>query len=279
VFSDHDHDGDEDLLVVGEWMPITVFENRGGKLLPSKITSLAGTQGLWFSIAARDIDGDGDTDYFAGNLGLNSKFKASAEKPFLIFADDFDDSGSCDIVLSSRHDGNLVPSRGRQCSAQQMPFIARKFPDYQSFAEASLADIYGRQALEKAFQRSVTRLDSLFLENTGDGQFAIHSLPMPTQVAPVMDFGFLDFNGNDREEVILVGNHYRTEAETVRYDASHGSVLSLHHGGFKVIDMADSGFFHPGNARDLQIIRTVQGPLLLVADNDGELRGYARGKR
>lgn len=274
LFTDHDNDGDEDLLVVGEWMPITFFENQAGKLRRQKIASLADTEGLWFSIAGRDIDHDGDTDYFVGNLGLNTKFKASVEQPFLIYADDFDASGTCDIVLCSRHDRTLVPLRGRQCSAQQMPFIAKRFPDFQSFATASLADIYGQQALQKALQRSATRLASVFLENTGDGEFAIHKLPNPAQVAPVMDFGFLDLDGDGREEVILVGNHYQTEAETVRYDASHGAVLAWREGALEVIDARTSGFFHAGNAKDLSLIRTKEGILVLVTNNDGELCGY-----
>ena len=145
VFSDYDQDGDDDLMVVGEWMAIQLFENTNGKFTAAQSPVLSNTQGIWFSIEANDVDGDGDTDYLVGNLGLNTKFKASDKKPFHIFCDDFDNSGTYDIVLTSNYKGTLVPSRGRECSSQQMPFIKEKFPSFEAFAEASLEDIYGRE--------------------------------------------------------------------------------------------------------------------------------------
>ena len=138
LFSDYDSDGDDDLITVGEWSPIKIFNNENGSLSPANIESLNETTGLWFSLAENDLDQDGDIDYFIGNIGLNTKFKVNDKKEFHIYSHDFYSNGTYDIVLSSNYNGNLVPSRGRECSSEQMPFIKDKFEDYRSFANATL---------------------------------------------------------------------------------------------------------------------------------------------
>ena len=267
-FSDFDQDGDEDLIVVGEWMPITIFENKKGKLIQKKLPSLDKTTGLWFSLAAKDLDNDGDLDFLVGNLGLNSKYKSNSKKTFQIYCDDFDQSGTYDIVLTSNYHGALVPARGKECSSQQMPFIAKKFPTYQSFAKAKLVDVYGQKNLDKALHYKADILESIYLENLGNGDFEIHKLPIEAQFSPIMDFGFKDLDGDQKDEILLVGNHYDTEVETVRYDASFGTVLSFIDGGFYVIPSAKSGFVVDGNAKCILVI----GDGVLVGRNDGFLK-------
>ncbi|MET2984596.1 VCBS repeat-containing protein [Aureibaculum conchae] len=274
IFSDYDTDGDEDLIVVGEWMPITLFENVNGKLEHKENESLRNTEGLWFSIAGNDIDNDGDVDYFLGNLGKNTKYKASTEKPFHVFCDDFDNSGTYDIVLTSNYKGTLVPSRGRECSSQQMPFIKDKFPTFTSFAEASLEDIYGDDKLKNALHYQAKKLESVFLENLGNGKFAIHHLPNQVQLSPIMSFEFLDIDNDNYKEIIIVGNHYKTEAETVRYDASYGSVLSYKNGKFSVRDTKNTGFSNKGNAKSTIIIDSKDKKQLLVANNNERIRVF-----
>ena len=274
TFSDYDADGDEDLILVGEWMPITLFENENGKLEPKENESLKNTEGLWFSIASNDIDNDGDIDYFLGNLGKNTKYKASSEKPFHVFCDDFDSSGTYDIVLTSNYKGTLVPARGRECSSQQMPFIKDKFPTFTSFAEASLEDIYGDDKLKNALHYQAKKLESVFLENLGNGKFAIHHLPNQVQLSPIMSFEFLDIDNDNSKEIIIVGNHYKTEAETVRYDASYGSVLSYKNGEFSVRDAKNTGFSNKGNAKSTIIIDSKDKKQLLVVNNNERIRVF-----
>ena len=278
-FSDYDNDGDEDLILVGEWMPITIFENINGKLQPKEIESLKNTEGLWFSIAGNDIDNDGDIDYFLGNLGKNTKYKASVEKPFHVFCDDFDHSGTYDIVLTSTYKGTLVPSRGRECSSQQMPFIKDKFPTFASFAEASLADIYGDDKLKNALHYAAKKLESVFLENLGNGEFAIQNLPRAVQISPIMDFEFMDIDGDNLAEIIIVGNHYKTEAETVRYDASYGAVLSFKNEKFTVRNPDTTGFFNKGNAKSIAVINSKSDKHLLVSNNDDKIQIYQISKQ
>lgn len=273
-FSDYDQDGDEDLIVVGEWMPITIFENYEGKLWLKRNESLQNTEGIWFSMAANDIDHDGDMDYFIGNLGLNTKFKANSKKEFHVFCDDFDGSGTYDIVLSNKYKGTLVPSRGRECTSQQMPFVKNKFRNFESFAEASLVDIYGKENIERALHYEAKILESVFVENLGNGQFEIQRLPNAVQVSPIMDFDFLDINGDNSEEIIIVGNHYNPEVETVRYDASYGGVLSYTADGFEIKNIKNTGFVSKGNSKDICIIDTKNEKLLLVANNNDALQSF-----
>ncbi|WP_242117421.1 VCBS repeat-containing protein [Aestuariivivens sediminicola] len=273
IFTDYDNDGDDDLIVVGEWMPITIFQNNNG-VLEAVEDVLQDTEGLWFSIEAEDIDKDGDVDYFIGNLGLNTKFKASKEKPFHVFCDDFDNSGTYDIVLTSNYKGYLVPSRGRECSSQQMPFIKEKFPTYTEFAEAKLEDIYGEEALERALHLKATTLKSIFLENTGEG-FIIKELPREFQIAPIMDFEFLDIDKDGSNEIIAIGNHYNSEVETVRYDASYGNVMAFNKGDFKVYDLSATGFLNIGNSKDVITLKHSDGNMILVTNNNDHVNLFS----
>lgn len=274
-FSDFDGDGDDDLIVVGEWMPITIFESLNGKFSLNTSTSLNDTEGSWFSIESHDIDNDGDLDYFVGNLGKNTKFKASSDKPFEVFCDDFDSSGTYDIVLTSNYQNELVPSRGRECSSQQMPFILDKFPTYKDFAEASLTEIYGEENLENALHKEIKTTKSVFLENKGQGVFNIKYLPNLAQIAPIMDFEFLDIDGDNQKEIIAIGNHYNSEVETVRYDASFGTIMSFDAGEFKVRNNQETGFVTKGDAKGLTTIETKEGVQLIIANNNGPLNIFS----
>ncbi len=275
IFSDYDNDNDMDLIVVGEWMPITIFENDNGILKAVKNETLKNTEGLWFSIESMDVDNDGDMDYFVGNLGLNTKYKASAKKPFHVFCDDFDNSGTYDIVLTSNYKGSLVPSRGRECSSQQMPFIKDKFPTFSEFAEATLEDIYGKEALSKALHLKAHMLNSVFLENDGNGSFEIKNLPKMLQIAPIMDFEFVNIDNDKNKEIIAIGNHYNAEVETVRYDASLGSVLSYKDKTFKVLNMNETGFINLGNSKDIITINKKNDTILLITNNDDRVNLFS----
>lgn len=270
LFSDYDSDGDDDLITVGEWSPIKIFNNENGSFSPANIESLNETTGLWFSLAENDLDQDGDIDYFIGNIGLNTKFKVNDKKEFHIYSHDFDNNGTYDIVLSSNYNGNLVPSRGRECSSEQMPFIKDKFEDYRSFANATLDDIYGEK-LNEALHYEANILYSVFLENMGDGSFKIKKLPWQSQLAPISSFAVTDINNDGLNEVITVGNLYNVEVETVRYDSSRGSILSFLNGEFKALSHLETGFLTTGDSRGICTIKNNSQTTLLVTNNDGSL--------
>ncbi|NNE78008.1 MAG: VCBS repeat-containing protein, partial [Pricia sp.] len=174
---DFDNDGWEDLVVVGEWMPVKFFKNERGTFKDVSDTMLSGnTTGWWFTVQKGDFDNDGDQDLILGNLGKNYKYKASESTPFKVYLNDFDGNQSSDIVLSYKKGDDEFPVRGRQCSSQQMPSIKSKFKDYNSFASANLKQIYTTKLLEESLSYEITSFESVYLEND-NGTFKSRPLP------------------------------------------------------------------------------------------------------
>lgn len=266
IFTDVDGDHDQDLMLVGEWMPITVLLNDDGEFKSKKISGLEEITGLWSAIEAADIDGDGDVDYLLGNLGLNTKYKADATHVFEVYGKDFDNSGSFDIVLVNKYKDKRVPVRGKQCSSEQIPFINQKFSTYEAFANASVEEVYGKDALAAAVHYKVDNLASICLENLGDKGFKQHVLPNEVQISPITDFELADINGDGNLEVLAIGNMYAVEVETVRFDASKGTVLTFATNGFKVLN--NTGFKVKGDARKLKTIQQKEKKVLLVLKNN-----------
>jgi hypothetical protein len=275
ISTDFNNDGWVDLIAVGEWTGIGIFENRQGKFtnIASGNEALQ-EKGWWFSVTETDVNNDGLKDYLLGNVGLNIKFKASKDKPLKIFATDFDNNGTNDIVLSKKYQGTYVPVRGRECSSQQMPFIQEKFPTYSEFANASLNDIYGEK-LEQSYEREATEFHSILLLNKGNGQFERKLLPVEAQLFPIMAAAYTDINGDGFEDVILGGNIYDTEVETPRLDAISGLVLySNGQDGYIPQSYTKTGLYLEGNIKDLQLITLKNGINLLSTQNNGPLLIY-----
>ena len=277
VFTDIDQDNDYDLILVGEWMSITVlinndgnFENRSTKY------GLDDTRGLWWSITASDLDNDGDDDYIIGNLGKNNKFKASKEHPFKVYANDFDNNGTNDIVLAKFYKDDYVPMRGRECTSQQMPFVAEKFKDFNSFASSKLLDILPEDKMEEAIAYEIKSFESIVLIND-NGVLKIESLPVQAQFSPIKSTLVMDFNGDGHKDILTVGNHYGVEVETTRYDAGFGTVL-LGDGtnNFQFIPPSQSGFFTPDDSRTIDIINQKKNQLIIVSNNNGPLTVFKK---
>ncbi|QKX04354.1 VCBS repeat-containing protein [Aquimarina sp. TRL1] len=225
VFSDYDKDGDKDLLVVGEWMPLTVFNNKKGVFTKAALPEFSNKNGWYFSIVASDYDKDGDVDYLLGNLGTNNKFRPKKEKPFHIYARDFDGNNSFDVVLSKESNGVLVPVRGKQCSSEQVPMLTTKIKTFKEFANSSLGDIYGDKDLESATHYEVHDFRTTIAQNQGDGTFLFSPIAGRAQFGPTMDFLVDDFNNDGYQDVFGIGTLYEAEVETIRYDASKGYLM------------------------------------------------------
>ncbi len=205
------------------------------------------------------------------NLGLNSKFSTSHQKPLYVFAGDFDDTGTTDVVLSKEYQGKLVPTRGRQCSSEQMPFIKEKFPTYRSFASAGVEDILGKEKVQEALHLEVKEFGSGILRNE-NGKLVFERLPNLAQAAPINGINCDDLDGDGFTDLIVAGNKYHTEVETPRYDAGTGLVLRNDGTGhFQPLPPYQSGFFAPGNVKDIALVHTRKGKLIFVANNDGPL--------
>lgn len=277
VFSDYDQDGDMDLMAVGEWTKIQIFQNDKGRFEKVNSPDLAKTSGLWFSLDQYDIDQDGDMDYFAGNLGLNSKFKTKPDKPFQVYCDDFDNNGVYDIVFAKDYKGGLVPLRGKECSSQQVPSLNQKFETFNEFANAKLIDIYGEKNLSEALHLTVDMLYSVYIENKGNGEFEVVKLPNELQISSIFGFEFLDIMDDGKVEILSVGNMYNTEVETVRNDASYGGVMTYEEGKFKVLSSRLTGFSHRGDAKNIKILsHKNKEDLIFVLNNNEQLKAYTR---
>ncbi len=268
ISTDFNNDGWEDFIAVGEWTTIGFFENKKGTFVNiSDNNPILKERGWWFSVNETDVNKDGLNDYIIGNVGLNLKFKASKEKPFKVFATDFDENGSNDIVLSKKYEGNDVPVRGRECSSQQMPFIQGKFPTYGEFANASLSDIYGEK-LKLAYKNEATEFRSILLINKGDGIFEKQILPIEAQMFPILDCISYDVNKDGYEDLIVAGNIYETEVETPRLDGISGVVLlSNKKDGYDSMKYSKTGLYLDGNTKSLEIIKTEKGNILLNTAN------------
>lgn len=278
IWTDLNGDDYPDLVVVGEWMPISVFINEKGTF--RNASSDYGTdnlKGWWYSIANADIDGDGDQDFVVGNLGMNGKFHAGKDHPFNVFASDFDKNGTCDVVLTKEYKGRLVPTRGRQCSSEQMPFIKEKFPTYKDFANAGIEDILGKQNIDEALHLQVTTFQTGILINNGKGKLEFHPLPNEAQIAPVNGIICQDLDEDGYEDIIIAGNNFDAEVETPRYDAGTGLVLKGDgKGNFHPVLARESGFFTPWNVKNIKSIKLSNGSdhLILVAVNNGTLKAF-----
>lgn len=275
--TDFDKDGLMDFIALGEWTGVGMFKNNGnGFTNQAAKYGLDKQQGWWYSVTETDLNKDGAPDYILGNLGMNSKYKATDYSPFKVFASDFDDNGTFDIVLSGQYNGKDVPARGRECSSQQMPFILDKFKTYQAYANASLQDIYGEK-LNTAYKKQVNQFHSLALQSDGQGGFTVIELPTLAQKAPIMSVVEADLNNDGANELITVGNIYNTEVETPRLDMGTGTVMSI--GDNKLSTWrADKGIVIDGNAKDASLVmhKGLNKSLLLVARNNASLLVYQK---
>ncbi|MFS4492292.1 VCBS repeat-containing protein [Maribacter sp. 2308TA10-17] len=267
-WTDYDNDGWIDLIVVGEWMPITIFKNNKGTF--ENITenlNLNNSTGWWFSINQGDFDNDGDIDYVVGNLGQNYKYKATEDETFDIYFNDFDNNKTNDIVLSYFNGGKKYPLRGRECSSQQMPGIKKKFENYASFSTATLEDVYTEEYLDNSLHYQVKSFASVYLENN-NGEFILHPLPSAAQVSSINQILVDDFDNDTNLDVVIAGNLYASEVETPRNDASNGLFLSGDgEGNFEPIEGKNSGLYTPGDVKDMSRIKIKGEEYILVVKN------------
>ena len=276
IWTDFDGDGDEDLIVIGEWTDILFYQNNNGKLaMLEKAFGLDAHVGWWNSIQAADLDGDGDEDYILGNLGLNYKYQATDDRPFEIYGSDIDGNGKRDIIMGYYAEDILFPVRGFQCSSEQMPQLAEKFPTYRAFGEADLFEVYG-EALDTSLHYEANDFSSLILWNDGL-TFNAQPLPIQAQWAPIQDFIVTDLNDDNQLDIIAAGNWFVAEIETPRADSGTGIVM-MNKGGrkFQALTVVESGLFANHDVRGLGIISqgNTKPSLLLVANNNNALQVF-----
>ncbi|MFN8252109.1 MAG: VCBS repeat-containing protein [Ferruginibacter sp.] len=277
VWTDVDNDGFTDLIIAGEWMPLTVLKNEQGKLIKTE-TALSKTSGWWNSIAASDIDNDGDMDYIAGNFGSNGYLNPSAEFPLKIYGKDFDNNGSFDAVLTHfypQHPGDApaeYPVAGRDDFIKEMTVMKGKFPNYALYANATLQQIFDNAALADAVQSAASLFITCWIENKGNMNFEMHPLPAAAQWAPVYGIAAGDFTGDGNIDLVLNGNEYSMSPMLGRYDAMNGLLLQGDgNGNFKTLLPAVSGIYVPGNGKAIAALVINNTLAMAASQNKGPL--------
>ncbi|MGG9962871.1 VCBS repeat-containing protein [Ferruginibacter sp. SUN106] len=282
VWTDFDNDGQTDLIIAGEWMPLKFFKNDHGHLVDiTASTGLVQMNGMWRSLIATDIDNDGDIDLVAGNLGLNCEYRASPAEPMQLFATDLDGNGSVDpffFYYIKGEDGNKhsFPSISRSRFADQVPAIKKQFLLNEDYAHATYQDIFKGKATENILKLYCDETRTCYFENTGKGKFIKHVLPMEAQFSPVNAIICDDIDNDGFKDLVLAGNEYQAEVMTGRYDASYGCFLK---GSSKKIFTSvpplTSGFIVNGDVKDMSLIRLLNGEkILLVAVNNDSLKVF-----
>ncbi len=282
LWTDFDNDGWTDLILAGEWMPVTFFKNYHGKL--KNVTTQSGISnetGWWNSITAGDFDNDGDIDYIVGNLGTNSFFQASKEYPVNMYVKDFDGNGTSDPVITvflKDQEGNKkeYTAFNRDDIIDQMPALKKRFLTYKEFGTADIHNIFPDSALKTALHLQVNNFKTSYIENLGNGKFKMHALPALTQIAPIMGIVTDDFNNDGNLDILLSGNDFGNEITDGRYDAMNGLALSGDgKSNFVPQTLRQSGIFIPGNARALIKLKGANNNYLIAASqNRGPLQLY-----
>lgn len=277
LWTDYDSDGLPDLMLCGEWMPITFMHNEEGKLVNRTPQSgLVNTEGWWNSLIAKDFDKDGDLDYIAGNLGLNTKYKASAKQPVSLYVKDFDMNNTIDPIMARYIMGEEYLDAPRDAVIGQIVDMRRRFPTYESYGNTRFSDAFTEQDLEGATVLKSKTMKSSYLENLGNGKFNIRELPLQAQIAPLYGMLAEDVNDDGHTDLLAVGNSYATEANAGWYDAGIGCVfLGNGQGGFIHQNMQQSGFLVDTDAKAaVTLIGQDQRPHYLFSSNSDSLKSY-----
>ncbi len=267
-FQDLDKDGDEDLIIVGEFMGIELFENVNGSFKKLVNSPLSDLKGWWNTIHMADLDNDGDQDFIIGNHGLNSRFRASKDNPITLFSKDFDGNGFIDPILAFRaNDNKDYPYALRHNLIDQMKFLAKKYPSYSSFKNASMSDIFTNAELSGANILTANFLTSIILINEGGFSFKVLDLPIEAQFSTVYAIATHDFDKDGDIDILMGGNLYNVKPEFGRYDASYGHYFeNLGNLEFKPLKNS-SGFKVNGQVRDI----IVKGDTVIVSRNSDSI--------
>ncbi len=272
VWADVNKDGWLDLIVAGAFMPITVYENKNGQFVnKTKAYGLEKSNGLWNTLLAADVDADGDVDIIAGNMGLNTQFRASVKEPLTICYGDFDGNGSIDPLLCYYIQGKQWPLASLDELAAQMPGVRKKFLRYEQYATATLNQILTKEQLQSATNVYAYNLTSCILENKGS-TFEVNALPLPAQISTVRGILLQDMDGDGERDLLLHGNDFSWRAQLGNMDASYGLVCrGKGKGKFEPLPVSTTGPISGGDVRDLALITTRRGMIILSAKNNGEL--------
>lgn len=280
LWTDYNNDGNIDLMIAGEFMAPAVYKNTGKRFEKVTHSGLEKYTGWWNSLAAADFDRDGDTDYIAGNLGINNVYQFSEKHPLRVYAKDFDDNGSIDAIVScyfKNEEGEKAefPVHSWDELYSQSPKFRDQFSSFKQYGYATM------DALLKPYDTTgMVVLDAVypytsFIRNNGDGTFDVTPLPRMVQVAPINGIVVADFTGDGHADVLMTGNDYGNEVFSGRHDACRGILLTGNGlGDFQYRAPGESGFPVEGDGKALARIRSVAGDRIIATQNADSLRVF-----
>ena len=264
LWADLTADGTDELVIVGEWMPVRVFANRGERFEEITVElGLENTRGWWNAIAAGDVSGNGRLDLIGGNHGQNSMFRASESSPVRMWAGDFASNGIVEQILSYPKDGRDYPVALRHDLIAEIPRLAETYPDYASYAGQSVDQIFSAEELSQALELRATVLESMIFWNEEDG-FRGEALPVRSQLAPMYGIHTADLTGNGRDEIVMGGNLYHVKPQSGPYDASRGVVIGYKNGKLGSYNDHQSGFNVDGEIRGINALIRADGSRMMI---------------
>ena len=278
LWTDYDNDGWVDLLLAGEWMPLTILKNSSGKLEQRIQIGNEKAIGWWNSLASGDFDMDGDMDYIAGNLGRNSLTQTSWQTPVSLYAGDYDNNSYLDLIpttyyLDETGEPKEYPYFGRTDMEKQVKEIKDLFPEHKEFGVATIDQVMSRLPDVTKYLLKANYQMTSYIENKGNGEFEVKELPAEVQLAPVFAILIGDFTNDQLPDILLIGNDYGNEIAIGRYDALNGLLLCGDgKGNFEPMSMQESGIIIPGDGKSLVKLQAADSALLVVSgQNRGEL--------
>lgn len=266
---DFDQDGDDDFVVVGEWMSPIIFSNENGEFERQNIEGLQ-SNGLWNVVKTKDLNNDGHIDVIVGNHGLNSRITATSEFPFRMYVNDFDKNGKPEQIFTQQSDNGEFVFAQRNDLMKQLPYLNKQFTDFKSYATETVSGIFSEEQLSSSIVYELTELNSGVFWNNGDGSFSLTPFPTQAQLSSVYAIEFLDINGDSLVDILLGGNQFRAKPELGISGASQGLVLlQTENDNFEIMDYNQSGISIDNEVRSIHTLQTKSNTkLLFVRNND-----------
>ncbi|MEO8171818.1 MAG: VCBS repeat-containing protein [Sediminibacterium sp.] len=277
-WEDLEGDGKKELIIVGDWMPVVIFQYTNGKL--QKKTELPHSSGWWNCVTVADVNGDGKPDLIAGNMGLNSNIKADATHPARLYVADFDNNGQSECIpVYYKPDGKAYPYYLKDEMESQLPGLKKKFLRYDVYAGKTIEEILTGEQIKKATVLTVEQTQTSIFINDGRGNFSMQALPVMTQLSPVYSIAVSDLNGDGKKDLFMSGNFYGLKPQTGRFDASYGTALISDGQHFKYHTPAETGLFIKGEARDIATVTMANGDrCIVVSINNDKLHFFQKRK-
>ncbi len=272
AWADVDKDGWQELVLAGDWMPVTILKNNKGKISSTPMP-IPDSAGWWNTIKVADIDNDGDTDLIVGNLGLNSKLRASKSQPAMLCVNDFDKNGLVEQLICVYNNGKLVPLMQKPDLQRVIPSIKERFVYHKDYANKSVDEIFTSTQKEGIIEKTVVNPQTSFFINDGKGNFSIIPLPIEVQFSPIYGIETCDYDHDNRLDIILTGNFFDVLPEIGRYDSNHGLVLhGKGNGQFELLKSKDTGLYISGQVRQMKLVKGAKKNMLILAKNNDKVQ-------